>query len=260
MWTTFDVRARSSAERGVWSFDGAAAGSASHRAGVRVDHERPDRAFAFWVPEQAFLLRDRRKGVFAFSEFFRKRTRRPLPRWPWCSRSPTFLVPSNTVTVTLEFSLAVPLNEGVRFFDGGRLVQRHNCRVFVSTTNVLTLLSPSGFPSRLSSFATAVNVCSPALDSGDTRPTADARRGARAPRFVPSNTVTVTFEISLAVPLNEGLRFFDGERLAQRHLRRLRVDHERSDGAFAFGVAEQAFLLRDRRKGVFSGRERARRT
>ena len=119
-------------------------------------------------------------------------------------------------TTTSVDALAVPLNVGVRLLvgDGGWLSDTVGGSV--STVNVLAVLSPSGFPSRLSSFATAVYVCSPAAVRRRER-----RRSTRSRRWRSCSRSrlrlclrrlwTTTFEFSLAEPLNVGVRFFDSD-------------------------------------------------
>src|ERR1035441_7852483 len=58
--------------------------------------------------------------------------------------------------VTVVMSLAVPVNDGVRLFDGEGGRFSVTVGEAVSTSNVTGLLSPSGFPSELGWTATAV--------------------------------------------------------------------------------------------------------
>ena len=154
----------------------------------------------------------------------------------------TSVAPSKTCTTTSVSSLAVPLNDGVRLFDGdvGRSIVTTGASVLTSKATVPLL--PSGF-------------AEPALLGRLRRERVFARRQffaqRRPPRrpfparrsrcrlatsVAPSNTCTTTSVSSLAVPENAGLVLFEGVVGADRHGRRLVFTSKDPLPAFAVRV------------------------
>src|SRR5437763_8092396 len=125
------------------------------------------------------------------------------------------------LTVTAVVSLAVPVNEGVESLER-TLTSWFKVTVgaVVSTVKITGTLVPSGLPaSELFCDATAVYVCFPVSKAGlagldvHASPTGVAvasDTGVPVGRS-PSNTLIVTGVVSLAVPVNDGVRWFDGE-------------------------------------------------
>ena len=121
-------------------------------------------------------------------------------------------------TTTGASALAVPVNDGVRCFDGVTSAFSVTVGGLVSTVKLTGELVPGPFPSELGS--TAIAVYSPSVRAGadDTGPQLPAPlTGASAVAtglpvvFLPAKTFTVTGSLSLAVPLNDGVVSLDGE-------------------------------------------------
>ncbi len=120
-------------------------------------------------------------------------------------------------TTTWVSALAVPVNDGVRTFEGVVGVASVTVGTLVSTLKLTGELLPSSLPSELGS--TAMAVYSPSFRPGaeETGPhlpdlTVAAAVAAGLPVvFLPSKILTVTGSVSLAVPLNDGVGSLVGE-------------------------------------------------
>src|ERR1700729_2940372 len=117
--------------------------------------------------------------------------------------------------VTFVVSLAVPLKVGVVMFDCATGWANVTAGGSVFTVNVTGELSPALFPSELVSVANAVYVCSPEergaliLLAVKTPPLGVA---VASVTWLPSKRMcTTTWVVSLAVPVKDGFRLFDGD-------------------------------------------------